>query len=973
MPHLRSILATALCAVAVTGHAREQHTNHDRSVFQNYRSLPANMQAQQATVKNVSGVFPGWHVTTDKLNGAFTDIFGKPVDASGSGNTQKAQSILSGQLSKLGIVPREWTFVSSQATANAGYVHYVRNISGHPVAFSRLSFRFTPGGDLSRIQAKNYGAPQAGLQPSISADAAKQAAIQDLGTATITSMNIDANWAWFPIPSASGYTLHPAWSFTVKGRIPGGLPLILTGYVDAITGTLLYRTDQVKETSWNLTVKGNVYPNGTLHPTAMEPLPDLGIAYGTDTIYTDTAGVDSTTTLALPLTATVPLSGKWSTVFDSVTGLMPIFTDALSVTGTTYAYPTTAPCSDRHVNAYYHVNRVHNFMKQKIPLFTGMDFSLPTNVDLTSGTCNAFYSGVDINFFAADATCNSFAEIGDIIYHEYGHGITDHMYTDITGSTIENSALNEATSDTWAFSITRNPILGQNAFVGYGGFIRRYDMTPQVYPVDLDASAFGDPHKNGQIICGTWVDLANNLGNVDSMVKIFTEVYYDVPDGPNGTEGTVYQSMLIDALFADDNNSDLSDGTPHYNQIVAAFAKHGIYLEGDAFLVHNELSDQPASLPIAVSAELSTSTSEFMKDLTLYYRLNGTGSWNPLPMSLSGLFYSATIPAQSKGTTVEYYFMIHDSLGVPNAFFPITCNPALPASETTIPYQFAVGVAGVDSNNFEGSTTGWSIGSNAGDDATAGIWFQTNPYPSSYYTQSFPGGDHTTGSGMCLLTGNGDIGAYGQTVGDGTTTTITPLFDISTFSTPVVSYYRWFSNEQGYENFKNDPWIVKVGNGSGTWATVEDTYQGDDNWRRRVFPVSTFLPAGTTHVQLKFFASDSTLSTWADNGQSYTVGGIDDFMVYDKDNVTAVPSLAQGMIDVFPNPADDKIHVTMPAGNNGTIKLYDLTGKEMGNVTVTPGCSAYSIPTNTIAAGVYYLVIQIGSSIQSKKIVVNHQ
>ena len=140
--------------------------------------------------------------------------------------------------------------------------------------------------------------------------------------------------------------------------------------------------------------------------------------------------------------------------------------------------------------------------------------------------------------------------------------------SDITGGTsINDGALNEACSDVWAMSISRNPVLGANAFVGYGGFIRRYDMTPQVYPIDLETNlSLADVHKNGQIIAGTWWDVGINLGSVDSMTKLFTDVYYDVPDGANGTEGKIYQGILIDALTADDNDGNLLDGTPHYSR-----------------------------------------------------------------------------------------------------------------------------------------------------------------------------------------------------------------------------------------------------------------------------------------------------------------------------------------------------------------------------------------------------------------------
>ena len=979
MAHTKNIPVAVLCAgllgISMSTFAQTKKKSYDKSVFGSYQSSPQNTAAAEKSIQSVHTQFPGWAVATDKLSGAFVDIYGIPVSIDGSTNAEKAINCISDKLAQLGLRPADWKQVSDLKAPKADYVNYVQEINGHPVVFSRISFRFTKEGSLERIQIKNYGIPKAGMAPTISMADAKAAAIKDLDGVNITANDVAANWSWFPVPSATGYELHPAWSFTVKGRVPGSVPLTLNGYIDALNGNMLYRSNQVKETGFDVTVKGVVYKDGTLHPATSQPLTDLYVVYGADTVYTDTAGLGSAASLVLPLTASMPLAGRWSTVWDSATATMPLFTDAVSVAGTTYTYPTTAPSSDRHVNAYYHVNRVHNFMKGYFgATFTGMDSSLPTNVDMGSGTCNAFYSGRDINFYTADAYCHSFAELGDVIYHEYGHGISDHFYRMVTGGSIMNGSLNEASSDIWALSITHSPILAQNAYVGYGGFIRRYDMMPQVYPLDWAAPGYADVHKNGQIIAGTWWDLGIALGSEDSMTKYFTDVYYDAPDGPDGTEGAVFQSMLIDVLLADDNNHNLFDGTPHYNQIISAFARHGLYLEGDVTVTHTELGIQPPAAAIPVSAYLNMTNSSHFKDLTMYYRINSTGTWNPTPMVHTGPRYIGAIPAQTAGTTVEYYFIVHDTLNVENAYFPTACNHTMTANQTNIPYQFAVGVQSIDSNNFEGSVTGWHIGSNGGDDATDGLWQQAIPSPNPVFP-TWPSGDHTNGLGQCLVTGSGigGSGFYGLSVTNGTTTVLTPVFDVSSYTTPVVSYYRWFSNEQGFENFKKDPWVVKIRNAANSsWQTVEDTYQGEDNWRHRIFPVSAFLPATTTQIQLQFFASDSIITSWDNNAQGMDVGGVDDFILYDKQRFSGVPMLASQRPQIFPNPADDKIQVVMPSGNTAKIALYDMAGRIASENVTDAGNGNYSIDTRALAAGSYSLTIQTDAYIISQKVVVVH-
>ncbi len=949
------------------------------SVFQNYQSIPANKKAVESSRTAAKALFPGWTVNCDKVNGAVSDIYGTPIQLAGNTNAEKAMNCFATQLKHLGINPAEWTKTSDFTAPRASYVYYKQVVNGHEVVFTKVGFRFTNDGELRRIQISNYGTPPSGVQPQLSATEAGRNAVSDISDINVTSSQADPQWAWFPVPAATGYELHPAWHVQVNGHVPGSVPLKLSVWVDAVNGKVLYRTNEVKETSYDLTVKGTVYKNGMLNPTSLEPLPDLAIYNGATTIYTDNNGLATDASSSLPQSSIIPLLGKWSTVIDSATGLNPSFTNAVSASGTVFTYPTTAPSSDRHVNAYYHVNRIHNFMKGYFPAFTGMDFSLPTNVDEIGGTCNAFYDGTSINFYAEDAVCHSFATFGDVIYHEYGHGISDHMYTSISGTTITNGALNEANSDIWALSITRNPVMAADAFFGYGGFIRRYDMTPQVYPIDLNTSLLADVHQNGQIIAGTWWDVGQKIGVIDTMTRLFTDVYYDVPDGPDGTEGVVYQTILVDALMADDNDNNLANGTPHYAAIISAFARHGIYLEGDVTLTHTEIGNRPRDTDIVVTASLDMSTPMPFHNLTLAYRTNDTGAWQMSVMSLADTTYTGVIPGQPRGTTVSYMFIIHDSLNVADAYFPITCNTDNPTWQSSIPYQFGVGIVSTYSNNFEGPVGGWGISGNPGDDATAGLWAQVTPAASPLTflnITAWPGADHTTGSGMCLQTGSSTpslTNFYGQGVSSGTSTVVTPVFDLTGYLNPVVSYYRWFSNDQN-TNFKSDPWVVKIGDTAGNWQTVERTYQSDVNWRRRVFQVHSYLPSAGK-ISLRFFASDSLLTNWDSNGQSLSLGALDDFTLYDIDTTDlAVSTIAPKPAGIFPNPADQSVNILLPDNNwNGTLAIYDMTGALLDKTALQPGNSRYTVNLGRYAEGNYLLVLQNGKYVQTKTLQVLHQ
>ena len=112
-----------------------------------------------------------------------------------------------------------------------------------------------------------------------------------------------------------------------------------------------------------------------------------------------------------------------------------------------------------------------------ISMFTTMDNALTARVDRTDGDCNAFYNGTSINFYTTANGCNALSYVGDVMYHEYGHGINDKFWTS-QGSSFDNGAMGEGYADVWAMSIIKNPFIGLGFFVNQpNSLIRRYGGT----------------------------------------------------------------------------------------------------------------------------------------------------------------------------------------------------------------------------------------------------------------------------------------------------------------------------------------------------------------------------------------------------------------------------------------------------------------------------------------------------------------
>jgi hypothetical protein len=560
--------------------------------------------------------------------------------------------------------------------------------------------------------------------------------------------------------------------------------------------------------------------------------------------------------------------------------------------------------------------------------------------------------------------------VSDIIYHEYGHGISYRFYSG-NGTTFRNGAMGEANSDVWAMCINRDGVVGDGAYYN-GGNIRSYLGAPKVYPANL----IGQVHNDGEIIAGAWWDVAVNTGSVDTMAKLFTLTHYDLPNGPNGTEGEVYHDVLISALMNDDDDANLGNGTPHFNDIVEAFARHGIYLLSDAVVEHQEVAHQAVNSAVTINAKLILSNPAFFDKLFLVYRDRyGAGTWDSVTMTnTTGNDYTAQIPGYPAGTIVDYYFKAQDVINASSYGMPQGYNPAVVTSELTLPYQYAVGINYRRyTMDFENSLGDWQL-SDANDDATGGRWVHEVPVASTTGGLIIqPGNDKTTGTGKCLVTGNASPISDPATndVDNGKTTVLTPYFDLH-FYEPIIEYYRWYSNDRGTtSNMRNDYWTVEMHPyNSIFWKRVDYTRESDQSWRRRIFRVSEYFQ-GVTTVQLRFIAEDKVLSNATQNGQNIVEAAIDDFIIYEGAPL-GINDKSVIEAKIYPNPADNAVNIEVPADSKGSITLYDVTGKVISKLDITEGMQKYSINTSAIAAGTYLVMVQTQYAIQNNKVVISH-
>ena len=755
----------------------------------------------------------------------------------------------------------------------------------------------------------------------------------------------------------------------VSGTGPQGVPIRYRTLIDLEDGTVRLRQNEVKHVgNPHGPSRKNVKPmgppalyqlidcqvSGTVHLTQpFEASVEVGLGHlqvqTSQGVLTATEGGMLTLEGEAPQEMGLQLQGLWSTV--TTNDLIPSLNVELQ--GDT-VISMDGGANIRELSAYHSVNRIHDHMTTWLPGFDGLDFSLPTLVDV-NGSCNAFYSpgSPSINFYAEGDGCNAFSLVSDVVFHEYGHGINDLFYESQGGSFI-NGGINEGYADFWAISLTGNPILGAGCYMENEDFyIRRYDIDPKVYPQDL----VGQVHADGEIICGAWYDTHLLMGgDWNQTMALFVAAYPGLQaETQDGNEGEAFVEILLDVLQADDDDDDLSNGTPNGDAILEGFGMHGISLFSSVDIGHDPIQFASEAEPITVEAEAAIlfPFGQFFSSCDLYYRTNPFEEWLVVPMEEgSGDQFTHVLPEQEPGTVVEYFFGISDLFGATSAITPFAANDA---ANPNLPFNIIVGMAPVliDDQDDYSEFGFWELGLPE-DNAETGEWESTIPV-GSYSTPGDPSSicapaeDHTPGDGLfAFITGvspGADAGIGSNDVDAGSTTLQSEPIDLSGMVSPILSYWRWYVNAPATgANPGADWWQVHVsGDGGQNWVEIEETLTQDIRWRRNAFAIQEYVDL-TDEFKIRFVASDSIRAGQEYDGGSLIEAAVDDLLILDLASLDVGGTDPGTAIVAWPVPARNRLHSAGWAPN-GTVRLHDASGKLVMMATAGPeGQAHFDIP-----------------------------
>jgi hypothetical protein len=453
---------------------------------------------------------------------------------------------------------------------------------------------------------------------------------------------------------------------------------------------------------------------------------------------------------------------------------------------------------------------------------------------------------------------------------------------------MQNGGLNEGFADVWALSLTVSPVLGYGwDLVDPNISVRRYDQDRKVYPQDL----VGEVHADGEIIAGAFWDLYLNLADMTQMLDLFKYTYDSGVDGPDGDEGSIYTDLLLEVLYADDNDANLTNGTPNDTEIISAFALHGITLLSNAVIAHNPVSVANGNSGVVINASIGLTYPWALGSANCYYKLNDAISWTNMSMSGTSSF-TTTIPAQPNGTVIAYYISLTDNYGNESGVTPVASN-LTPINNANLPYFILVGYELSEEEDFDFNFGFWQTGA-TNDNATTGVWEIGSPIgsfadPTDPSTICQTDAQHTIGGVQCAFTGNAasiNDGLGTNDVDGGHTTLLSPYYDLTSYTNPAFSYYRWYTNSPASgANPGADWWQVLITDDGVNWHYVENNQSSDISWRKFVFRITDYVNL-TNNIQLKFIASDSLRLGQNLDGGSLVEAAVDDLMLYEVSTST---------------------------------------------------------------------------------------
>ncbi len=505
---------------------------------------------------------PDWQSFRYEQNGTIAMTVGSPMRITRNMDDEAilARDVISFVRShavEFGMVGCDLEAVSVRSVRNVNIIHLQPRINDIPVYGGYVVLSINADGELSMAKARGFGSDTVGGF-SLSAAGAVSAA----GRA-VEMYDGDNEVRRVYLPQAEGgggVVLRASYEVILNPDDPQFRPVI---FVDGQSGEILAAENRVWYDRLDGQTSGWYKPLYHRDESVLNTFSNEWLRlerYG-DSFSDDEGEFDYEVNPGfLPISLFTELSGRYVDVDyeDGDDGWITVRIDALDPLEIIWG---ENDARDDERSLYYHVNFIHDFWKHLDGDLPDLDYPMPAVCMYGDSYDNAFCNGFGV-YFGGGYEMDNFALYADIVYHEYGHAVTARIYPrDVLPYTGESGALNEAWSDYFPCSITDEPLMGEGGLVG-GGYIRNLD-NDFVYPYDIQ----NEVHRDSRIISGAMWHTREVLGR-QITDPLFHYTRYEL--------GNNFMLYFADVLLTDDDDGDITNGTPHDRTLYEQFGRHGI-------------------------------------------------------------------------------------------------------------------------------------------------------------------------------------------------------------------------------------------------------------------------------------------------------------------------------------------------------------------------------------------------------------
>jgi len=617
----------------------------------NYRPKPAMaLPLDAATIADYSLPTGEYFARTDPVTGYIQLIVGKGITVRGFSQVDETNAAAAAMVfveqnrDLFGVNVGDLRVESVNWLKNRAYVHIRQHVNSIPVWGGDLNLVIFPNGKVGFIRNDLIPEIVSSNRPALSEEAALELA---LGYIEPTSQprRIDHLGLYvYPIWEGNSVSACNAWVFQIMSHEPLGLWQVA---IDAASGEILTITNELKTVEVSGSLTGQYHEQFMDDPLEIAPWANAQVGIGTFDFYTDVEGY---------WVGDVTSGSPW----DFATGHYGRYCNVNNGAGSDVSYSTTFPTipfafgwtlatsTEDEMNIYYHVNKIHAYVNDTLG-FSGMNYCMPCLVNDPSTADNAYWDGTGINFGAGASVFNDLSLFCDIVYHEYTHGVTHHIYPyGALPYTGQSGAMDEGFSDYFPCSMTDDPLIGDGGLYISGTPYMRRCNTSRRYPEDW----VGEVHADAQIIDAAWWEIREMIGRgqTDSLIHLTRFTFAED-----------FEEFFWATLTTDDDDGDISNGTPNARLIYESYGAHGIGPGFNLKVDHEPLCNTEVTIGNYSVQAIFTATLGIQEDSArVTYRLDG-GSWTSIGLSFAFGVYRANIPAQPYGTTIDYYIYCLDN------------------------------------------------------------------------------------------------------------------------------------------------------------------------------------------------------------------------------------------------------------------------------------------------------------------------